>query len=313
MFWTLIQNEDDESKAFSGIMLNQATLNWSIRNSPIKIYNASDLKWMQELYDFIEETLCEVLQSKNYCCIGTMAWRASYRHAKVFSFFDAKMLSFSEKLRYSKFGIIPQGSSEPMDQEEMHESWISSAVYFSAPLWRYQLWTECFRNAFNLENRCLEDDLQGLFSLLFRPSSRQTKQKIENISRKYQSVRATIGKTEFNLFELMLALGAIYNPAHFRSENTSADKLDDEFDEEDDEEEDDDDEEDDDVVVELEWAAVNKLVHKLECELGDESKDELKYELKGELKDAIALLTKFVNAYGNDTDGDNGIFRNETA
>lgn len=308
VFWNLIQNEDDESRTFSGIALNKTTLNWSIRSSPIKIYNASDMKWMRKLYHLIEKTLCEVLRSERYCCTGKWAWMTSYRHAKVLGFLNMETYSASEGLRYSKFGIIPQGSKEAMDEDAKQESWVRRAVYFSAPLWSYKLWTERLYHAFKLEHQSLEHDLQRLFSLLFRPELRQTKQEIENIRRKYQDARTVIGKTEFNLFELMLALGAIYNPAHFRNENTSADELEVEPEDEleDGSEDELEDELEDESEIVLDLASLNTFVHQFERELTDESKNELK--LEDELKDAIALLTKFITVYNNrmDEDGPEG-------
>lgn len=82
VFWNLVLSEDDygDVEAFSNFLLSQTELSWSVRNSPIKIYTAGDLKRLQKLYDLIEKTLCEVLQSKNYCCIGKTSWLTSYKY-----------------------------------------------------------------------------------------------------------------------------------------------------------------------------------------------------------------------------------------
>lgn len=218
VFWNLVLSEDDygDVEAFSNFLLSQTELSWSVRNSPIKIYTAGDLKRLQKLYDLIEKTLCEVLQSKDYCCIGKTSWLTSYKYVQEFNLLD---------VRCSKFGIILKGSAEARDEEEKRESWVDEAVYFSAPLWRYQLWTGRFRQAFKLEDQDIENDLQSLFSLQFRPESQQTKRHIEKIRGKYQNVHTTLDKIEFNLFDLMLALSDIYDPARFAQGDTVPDEL----------------------------------------------------------------------------------------
>lgn len=73
VFWALVQEDEDdgnESRAFSLFMLHQPSLKWSVRSTPFKIYNASDLEHVQELYDLIEETLGEVLLEQKYNCVG---------------------------------------------------------------------------------------------------------------------------------------------------------------------------------------------------------------------------------------------------
>lgn len=184
---------DAETGAFSVPQLAPDNCNWSIRNSPLKVYSEKEYDQANELYDLIEASLCETIQKDNYYSIGKHFLKIACRY-------------------WNDYSGPECGKYRKKDIEDLSTEYAS---FFCVPLWSYDVWLECLCGQYGLEINAMIKDVNQFFSLVSRPPSKRAEKAADLIRQKYDRYQREIKGKNFRLAELLSAFCDIYNLRHF--------------------------------------------------------------------------------------------------
>lgn len=219
----------DQTNPASIPQLNSETLNWSIRSSPFTLYHTDSIKKLMELYGLIEQALCEVLTKENIHTIGKTVWKASceYSGISINDFFQRQASSPSNECKsaediYKSSDAHSGKVTLPINMEDDDSDACyaeENALFFSVPLWKYNIWALCFSRVFHLVLCDIKQDIHRLFSLSFRISSPKSTREKNLIYEKYKGCEMHSSKRTFCLSDLLTALCTIYNSEYFTAED----------------------------------------------------------------------------------------------
>ena len=211
---------DKNADAFTVPQLNRESLNWSIRSTPIKANSPKNIQQLQTLYNCIEQALCSELLEQEYHTIGQSVWAA--------------MCNYPKEPLFARFVGIPFNSDNDDEDEDDEDDETDSEVGFydgledyildypaendlpfCVPIWKYDEWALWFHRVFKVDLVSIKEDMHRLFSLQFRPSSRQAQRETSHIVKQYENKCMTSRKQKFCLSNILLALCTIYNMRYF--------------------------------------------------------------------------------------------------
>ena len=187
--------EAQEITPFSVINLDDKSMCWFIRGTYLNIQNQSDYLRSLELYELITDILYNQVRRFHIHTIGLALQQAE---------------------------IVYRVYKESLNVCQTKKS-VSSAFCFTVPVWCFEMWErQLFPLTSKLNNSVFSQQMNHIFSLLYRIPSLQIKQSLLNINDSYFKDQQILIKAETRdvpFWDLLLSIGIVHSPFYFQSDN----------------------------------------------------------------------------------------------